>query len=266
MVETVRAMAAARDDRALDDVWRLLGGAGGERGVSARGQKAELIVALVHDMCGKGGLYSAERGALEQLANTVGVEPSRYPAVDPLEDAIVEALSKRLEDEISRMSEEERRKYVEDMVRRMSDEERIRLIGQVLEGYDSMTPEEQRVFLAQLAAEFELDPPELEKAIAGGAATLLPLLIAKHAGFASFLWTTKVMYIAAGSVGLKLPFTAYMLKNTALGWLLGPVGLMVTTAMSLGWFGARAWRRKERFRKLVQLVVYMSIWREGQAS
>jgi hypothetical protein len=91
---------------------------------------------------------------------------------------------------------------------------------------------------------------------------LIPLLLAKQTGFAIFLWTTNIMAATASSVGLTIPFAVYMLKNRALGWLLGPVGMLVTTAMSAGWFVARAWRRKERFRKLVQVVAYCSAWRE----
>lgn len=152
-------------------------------------------------------------------------------------------------------------------MKRMSDEERIRLIHQVFEGYEYMGEDERSEFVHQLSAELELEleEPDLLAAITGGAAVLLPLLLAKQAGFATFLWTTKVMYVAGGVVGLKWPFVAYMLKNQAQGWLLGPVGMLVTGAMSVGWFGVKAWRRKERFKKLVQLVAYCSAWRGRQS-
>jgi hypothetical protein len=51
-----------------------------------------------------------------------------------------------------------------------------------------------------------------------------------------------------------------------LGWLLGPVGTLVTTALSAGWFAVKTWRRKERFRKLIQVIAYTSAWRSDQAT
>ncbi len=259
MIATVWEMLEASDEKALDDLWQLLGGSPGSTEMRV---KAGLVTELIHKTCGRGNMFSAERAALDQLADTVGVDPAAHPLPEPLEDAIVGAISRRLEEKLAGMSEEERRRFFEDAVKRMSDEDRIRLIDQVLEGFGEMSDEEQGEFVRQLAVELGLDEAELLKALSGGAAALLPLLLAKNAGFAAFLWTTKIMYVAAGAVGLKLPFAAYMLKNQALGWLLGPVGMLVTTAMSLGWFGVRAWRRKERFRKLVQLVAYCSTWRE----
>jgi hypothetical protein len=149
------------------------------------------------------------------------------------------------------------------MVKRMSDEERIRLIDQVLEGYDEMNEDEQQHFRHRLAAELGVDDDQLLiDAIAGGAATLIPLLLAKQSGFAIFLWTTRVMAAGASSVGVVIPFGVYMFKNRALGWLLGPMGMLVTTALSAGWFFVASWRRKERFRKLVQLIAYTAAWRD----
>jgi hypothetical protein len=40
--------------------------------------------------------------------------------------------------------------------------------------------------------------------------------------------------------------------------------MIVTTGLSLGWFAAKTWRRKERFRKLVQVTAYCSAWRADQ--
>lgn len=258
MIRTVSQMAEVGDEKALDDLWRLMGGA---PGTSDPQVKAGLVTELIHKTCGKGNLYGAERAALDQLAETVDVAPAAYPDVEPLEDAIVEAIGERLREKLAAMSDEEKRRFFEDAVKRMSDEDRIRLIEQVLEGFDEMSDEDRQEFVRELAAELGVGEDELWAALAGGAATLLPLLLTKHAGFAAFIWTTRIMYVAAGTVGLKLPFAAYMLKNQALGWLLGPVGMLVTTAMSVGWFGVRAWRRKERFRKLVQLTAYCSAWR-----
>jgi hypothetical protein len=160
------------------------------------------------------------------------VEPAAYPQVDALEDAILDGLAARLQRKLDAMSPEARRAYFEDMVKRMSDEDRLRLIEQVLEGYDEMSPEEQEQFRKRLASELGMDEDEIACAIVGGAATLIPLLLAKQTGFAIFLWTTQVMAAAASSVGLTIPFAVYMFKNKALGWLLGPVGMVVTTALS----------------------------------
>lgn len=261
MIETVWAMDAAEDRRALEDLWRLLGGASE---LSPEGGAA-LVVGLIHRLCGKGDVYAAERVALADLAKTAEVDPAVYPRVAALEDAIIDGLAARLQRKLDAMSPEKRKTFFEDMVKRMSDEDRLRLIEQVLEGYDEMSPEEQAHFRKRLASELGMDEDDIADAIVGGAATLIPLLLAKQTGFAIFLWTTQVMAAAASSVGLTIPFAVYMFKNKALGWLLGPVGMVVTTALSAGWFAVKTWRRKERFRKLVQVVAYCSAWREEQA-
>jgi hypothetical protein len=258
MLETIGEMEERGDPKALEDLWRLLGG----ESHLPPGTGAKLVGGLVHRLCGKGDRYAAERSALADLGKTVGVDAGRYPRVDALEDAIIEALAQRLQEKLDAMTPEERHAFFEEMVRRMSDEERLRLIEQVLEGYEEMSEEEKAAFRRRLATELDLSEPEIAATIAGGAATLIPLLLAKQTGFAIFLWTTNIMAATASSVGLTIPFAVYMLKNRALGWLLGPVGMLVTTAMSAGWFVARAWRRKERFRKLVQVVAYCSAWRE----
>lgn len=258
MIATVHRMAELDDRRAVQDVWKLLGG---DSALPAEGGP-ELVAGLIHRLCGKGDRYAAERSALADVAKTVDVSPDRHPTVDGLEDAIVEGLANKMEQKLAAMSPEERKRFFEDMVKRMSDEDRLRLIEQVLEGYEQMPPEEQVAFRRRLASELEVEEREIEDAIIGGAATLIPLLLAKQTGFAIFLWTTRIMAAATGGLGLTIPFGVYMLKNQALGWLLGPVGMLVTTAMSAGWFAVKAWRRKERFRKLVQVVAYCSAWRD----
>lgn len=250
-------MREAGDRAALDDLWRLLGG--GSALPSEQGD--ELVVALIHRLCGKGDLFAAERGALADLAKTAGLNPSRYPRVENLEDAIIDALASKLQARLETMTHAERTAFFEDMVKRMSDEDRLRLIDQVLEGYAEMSADEQAAFRVRLANELGISEADIAVAIAGGAAMLIPLLLAKQTGFAIFLWTTNIMAAAASSVGLTLPFAAYMFKNRALGWLLGPVGMIVTTGLSLGWFAVKTWRRKERFRKLVQVTAYCSAWR-----
>jgi hypothetical protein len=252
-------MAEIDDGDALEDLWRLLGG----ESALPKGAGDELVAGLIHRLCGKGDRFAAERSALAEVAKTVAVNPNRFPDVDVLEDAIVDALGDQLGERLSKMTPEQRTSFFEDMVKRMSDEDRLRLIEQVLEGYDEMPPKEQKAFRRRLASELGVEESEIESAIMGGAATLIPLLLAKQTGFAIFIWTTQVMAAAAGGLGLTVPFGVYMLKNRALGWLLGPVGMLVTTAMSAGWFAAKAWRRKERFRKLVQVIAYCSAWREA---
>ena len=258
MLETISEMEEADDQKALEDLWRLLGGGSD----LPPGTGAKLVGDLVHRLCGKGDRYAAERSALADLGRTVGVDAVGYPRVGALEDAIIDALAKRLQEKLRAMTPEEGHAFFEGMVKRMSDEERVRLIEQVLEGYEEMSEKEKAAFRRRLATELDISESEIDAGHLAGAATLLPLLLARQTGFAIFLWTTKIMYATASSVDVTIPFKVYMLKNRALGWLLGPVGMLVTTAMSAGWFAAREWRRKERFRKLVQVVAYCSAWRE----
>ena len=260
MIATIDRMIAERDDAALNDVWRLLGG---DSTLPKPSENGALLKQLVGSVCGKGDLYTAERAALAEVADAVGVDPNAYPSVEDLEDEILEAVAERIQEKLNAMSPEEQRKFFEDMVKRMSDEERIRLIDQVLDGYDQMSDEDKREFLRSLAARLGLDESELEAAIAGGAAALIPLLMADAAGFGIFIWTTQIMHAAAGLAGVKLSFAVYMMKNRALGWLLGPMGMLVTTALSAGWFAFKTWKRKERFRKLLQLISYTSSWRDA---
>lgn len=260
MIATVRAMAAAGDRTDLRDLWQLLGGS--SELPSDDADAGRLVTDLVGGLCGKGESFMAERRAIAKLASTVGVDPEAYPQVEPLEDAIIDALAKRLREKLTAMSSAERHAFFADMVKRMPDDERLTLIEQILDGYEHMDDEARAEFRRQMAKEFDMNESDVAAALVGGAATLIPLLAAKQAGFAMFLWTTKIMFAASSAAGVTVPFTAYALKNQALGWLLGPVGLLVTTALSVGWFGAQTWRRKERFRKLVQVIALCSSWRE----
>ena len=63
-------------------------------------------------------------------------------------------------------------------------------------------------------------------------------------GFAIFLWTHERDGCRSVEREIDAPFAVYMFKNRALGWLLGPVGMIVTAGLSLGWFAAKAWRRE----------------------
>ena len=94
--------------------------------------------------------------------------------------------------------------------------------------------------------------PEIDAAIVGGAAALSRCCSPSRPASRSSCGRRKSWPRPRRGIGLKIPFAVYMLKNRALGWLLGPVGILVTTAMSAGWFVARAWRHR-RFRKLVRL-------------
>jgi len=260
----VQEMLQAGDRGALDDLLAVFGTeAPGDVELS---ENAALVAALIHDTCGKGDPYAAERTALSDLAATFEIDGSQFSQVEALEDEIATAMTTQLREKLSEMSDKEREKFFEDMLRRMSDEDRVSLMDQVLKGFDDMDPSQQEDFIRDLAAELDVDGHELRDAIAGGTATLLPLLLAKQTGFSIFLWTTSVMKVAASSVGLTLPIGAYIGKNWALGRLLGPWGLIASTALSIGWFGGRAWRRRERFRRLAQLVLYMSAWRERRGS
>lgn len=266
MIETVRAIAREQDDKSLEELWTLLGGDTPIGNVGrSRDQQADLLIELIRSAClGKGEIYSAERAALAELAATFNVETSRFPTAEALEDAIVDAMADQLSARLQRMSDNDRRQFVENMIRRMPDEDRIRLVDRVLGDFDQLGPDEQEAFVKQLGAELDVDLAAMRGAIAGGAATLLPLLIAKQSGFSVFLLTTRVMFVVSSKAGATLPFAVYMLKNRALGWLLGPVGMLVTTGLSVGWFAAKTWRRRERFRKMMQLVAYTTAWRREQ--
>src|SRR4051794_9758220 len=119
-------MRDMRDRAALDDLWRLLGG----RSALPSDQGDHLVVGLIHRLCGKGDLFAAERGALAELAKTAGLDPGRYPEVDELEDAIIDALAGKLQERLETMTDAERTAFFEDMVKRMSDEGRLGLIDQ----------------------------------------------------------------------------------------------------------------------------------------
>lgn len=301
MLQTIQEMALSGDQEALEGLWKLLGGEGplstdasegfipadadfadqlsqlatdlGDDGRSfedlpAAEQKSLLVLVLLVDAIfgrkASGDPYAAERASLAELAKTFEVRAGRYPAVEALEDAIAEAMAKRVQEKLKSMSDDERRKLAEDMLRQMTDEDRLRFVDRVLGDIDSLDPEQRRQVISDLATELDLDVDVLESAIAGGAAALLPLVIARGAGFSIFLLSTNVMYVLASRVGITLPFAVYMFKNQALGWLLGPVGMLVTTGLTAGWFGLKTWRRRERFRKLVQLVAFVSAWRESR--
>src|SRR5207247_2275351 len=123
MIATVWDMARSRDASALDDLWAVLGGEGAlaaadrhetldelapglatEAGDPFR-RRAALLVSLIHDVCGSrvADPYSAERGALAELAQTFRVNPAGYPDVDVLEDAIVDAMASQVRNRLEAM-------------------------------------------------------------------------------------------------------------------------------------------------------------------
>lgn len=265
MIATIHQMRAARDARALNDMWQILGGSTSLRLDSDDEWDAAvaLVSALAQQTCGgPDDPYLAERKALGELAKILKVNTADHATVEALEDALIDAAAKRINQKLAGMSAQERRQFFEDAVRRMTDEDRIRLIDQLLEGYDQMDPNEQEQFIKRLAVELGIDEDKLRAAIAGGAAALLPLLIADQAGFAVFLLTTEIMYTAFSVFGITVPFGVYVLKNEALGFLLGPVGIILTAGMSAGWFFHSKVRKERRFRKLMQLIARVSLWRD----
>jgi hypothetical protein len=270
MIQTVYSMATSRDRGALEELWALLGSEGPLKPAGrVRSDHADLIAHLIQSSClPKGDIYAAERTALAEMAKTVGLEDAaRYPTANALEDAIVDALEARMLEALERMSDKERERIARELMKRLSEEQRIQFIDRVLRDWEKLPREQQDAFLKELGAQLDLDESELtalRQGLAGGAAVLLPTLMARQAGFSVYLLSTKLLFVSASKAGLTLPFTVYMLKNRALGWLLGPIGMLVTTGLSAGWFAVKSWRRRERFRKLVQLVVYTTAWRREQ--
>jgi hypothetical protein len=263
-------MRDVRDQHGLSDMWQILsGGAGSSLRFETDedwDRAAALIVTLIHDACGGGrDPYLAERKSEGELARMLKVDASSYASSEGLEDALVERAAERIHAKLGAMSPEERRKFFEDAVRTLCDEDRIRLIDQFLQGYEAMDPDERKLFIKRLGAELGIETAKLEAAIAGGAAALIPLLIADQSGFAVFLLTTEIMYTAFSTFGITVPFAVYVLKNEALGFLLGPVGMLLTAALSAGWFFRGKAKKERRFRKLMQLIARASLWRDTHA-
>lgn len=266
MIKTIHDMGSAKDGAALQELWTLLGG-DGELGAQRRPHKeqAETVARLVQESCfGRGEVYEAERKALVALAEPFDVDTALHPTSEALEDAIVDSIIERVRDEIASMSEEEREKFVADMLKRMSDEDRVRTIESLLRAFHELPRDQQEKLVAELAEELGLEEEVVRKAIAGGAAALLPLLIARGSGFTVYLLSTRLMASFFSLWGIVVPFAVYQGKNVALRALLGPIGLIATTALSAGWFAAGAWRRMTRFKKLVQIAVFTTAWRRAQ--
>lgn len=266
MIKTIHDMGNADDEFSLQELWTVLGGDGV---LSAQGRtpasQADTIARLVRESCfGRGEVYEAERKALVALAASFDVNPARHPTSDGLEDAVVEAIIERVGDKIASMSEEERETFIADMLKRISDEDRVRMIEALLRTFKEMPTEEQDKIVEELTRELGVDEEVIRQAIAGGAAALIPLLLAKGSGFTVYLLSTKLMVSFFSLWGVVVPFGVYQGKNMALRALLGPYGMIAATALSAGWFAAGAWRRMTRFKKLVQIATYTSAWRNGR--
>lgn len=268
MIAAIHDMGTAGDGEALDELWGLLGGDASQHGWTrhAPREKAAAAAQVVQDACfGRGEIYAAERKALVELAKPFKVEPAGYPTSDALEAAIVDAIVERVRERLEGMSDEERAQFAEDMFKRMSDEERMQMIDALLRSFNDLSPERQDELVTELARELGLDEGIIRDAIAGGAAVLLPLLLARGSGFTIYLLSTKLMYSFFSLWGVSLSFATYQAKNVALKSLMGPVGLIVTTALSAGWFAVGAWRRMTRFRKVVQVAMFTTGWRRRRA-
>jgi hypothetical protein len=267
MLATLKQMEDQRDEGAFNDIWRVLGG---EMTLQLETDEDwttafRLLSTLIQQTCGgSSDPYLAERKALGELAKILKVDTAEHPTIEGLEDALIEAAAAQINRKLASMSPDERRKFFEDAIKRMTDEDRIRLIDQFLEGYENLDSEEQKLFIKRLAVELGVSEDKLRAAIAGGAAALLPLVIADSSGFAVFLFTTDLMYTAFSTFGITVPFAAYVLKNEALGFLLGPVGMILTAGLSAGWFFHSKARKERRFRKLMQLIARAATWRDSR--
>jgi hypothetical protein len=263
MLNTIKEIGLAEDTSALDDIWHLLGGSSP---LPANPEEAEsLVFILSRDLFGGGDIYAAERKSLSSLAASkqIGLNPEEFSTTEDLEDAIIKRLGELVQKQMAEMSDEELRSFVEGMVQRLPNDDRLKLIEQVLSGYHEMPPAAQAEFRKKLAEQIGMDEADLTTALAGGAAALIPLLLAQEAGFGLFLATTNVMFSASQMVGVTLPFGAYVLKNQALGWLLGPVGMIVTGAATAGIVGRSLWRQKQQMKRLVPLIAYCAAWRQS---
>lgn len=270
MIEAVREMAAAGDRDALRDMWELLGGTGSrflgsDPTAEDLDQAAEQVTLLLQGLFpGKQrDPFAAQRAALAEVAEAFDVDSSTHARTADLEDAIYEAIGQRLESRLAGMSDAKREHFIGQALKRWTEEERLRLIEGVADGYDNMDVEAQAALATSLAAELDSTETEIREALKGGASALLPLLMAREQGFALYLGSTQLIHsVLTTGLGLKAPFAVYMLKNRALGWLLGPVGLLVTTGASAGWWAYKARRHSQRMRKLIQVIAYTSAWRK----
>lgn len=272
MIETVREMAHNRDGRALSDLWELLGGTGSRflppkasvRQFESAGDQIVLLLRALFP--GRhSDVYAGERAALAEVGSAFEVDSSRFAQTSELEDAIYAAIGQRLEERLSGMSDAKRAQFVEQALKRWTEEDRVRLIEGVAAGYERMDDAAKQALVTELSADLgaSVTEAEVEEALRGGAAALVPLLLARQQGFALYIGSTRLMYsVLTSGLGLKTPFAAYMLKNQALGWLLGPVGMLVTTGATAGWWAYKARRETQRMRKLIQVIAYTAAWRD----
>ncbi len=262
MLATVRRVADRNDTAALEEFWRLLGGDRPLLGPQTTDPmpRIALLHDLIHTTCGKGDPYVAERAALVELADVVGVNASQFAEVEDLEDAVVDAAASRLTKGLASDDDSERQERVEEAVRRLSDEDRIRLIEQVLSGLDCVPDRRRKRFAGRLANGLSVTQSAIEDALLAGTPGLLQLATKTGHDSPTFFLSVQVMD------GVIFDWASPRSGEEMSVWLktadclLGPFSVLLAIAARAGWFPKEA-RRQARFRKLLQLAARCSVWR-----
>jgi hypothetical protein len=199
-----------------------------------------LLVDLIKDLCGSHrDPFIAERRAVADLAEELGVDVASYPSTEALEDAIVTTLADRVHAEFKHPTTREQ--TVKELLRTLSDEERLQIVHQTIEGYNSMPADQQQAFEKALARQLGCPPDKLQEALTG-AAPLVALAPAGEGTTAVSATATAVVGALAPTTGASATYATFLVANTVSPFLLGPAVMLVLTPIQ----GIKGRRRAER--------------------
>lgn len=100
--------------------------------------------------------------------------------------------------------------------------------------WDKLSPAQRQELLDQIDPHRKLQDRAAIVAMGGAAALAALSTAAAFAGFALYTTMSVAIAMAAGALGVTVPFAAYMGASTAVALLSGPVGWAVLAALGLG--------------------------------
>jgi hypothetical protein len=143
-----------------------------------------------------------------------------------------------------------------------SDTDKERIANEVLKSIQELPLETQKELLEQLGVD-ALTENVVKNLISAGAFTTGLSAIVSVAGFSAYTALTSAMAALAGTIGLTLPFSAYIGATSALAFVTNPV-LLAAGGLGLGAWFTKSSNRKIRSTLFPTLVAFSIINQSDQ--
>ncbi len=228
---------------------------------------AEMVMERAEHWTGRA--EAARQFVLTTLSSRLGVSP---PDIGILSTRLIEeaAAGYDISSEIllSQQAEAVAAKYLEDCVKGLQDQlkkqdaAQLRATEQIISKHiEAMTPEERLEIQKALNLQ-TLSASSLRSAVVTTGLPLAGIAAVQAGGFGAYLALTTVMHAVFTSIfGIILPFAAYTGATSAMSFLTGPFGVMISVSIGvLGYF----WGQRKIQRGQYAMIVWTCVTHAGK--